>query len=313
MLSYYCTNACRHCAYRCSPARPNEWMTSGQLKKVFKAFSGERRLNGVHLAGGEATLRMDVLIEALSIAREFGVRISYLETNACFATSLDDAMEVFGQLRDAGLNAVLISVSPFHNEFIPFERTRFAITAAREVFGENAVLVWTSEMYRALSALPEDQTHSLDQFLEAQNLEKKDLPEIYPITPHGRAVESLRSSYDLKQAKEFRNESCSGELFNTTHFHIDRYGNLFTGHCAGIIAANIDDLHPEVSPKKQRAMLACFDGGPFALMQIALNYGYKKRSNGYVSKCDLCMDVRKHLFENAAKDFPDIGPVDFYG
>lgn len=313
MLSYHCTNACRHCAYRCSPARPDEWMEPKMIEKVFKTLSAERRLNSVHLAGGEATLRMDVLGKALDVAAREGVRISYLETNGHFATSQEEAGEVFSSLKEKGLNAVLISASPFHNEFIPFERTRTAVNAATEVFGEAGVLVWISDMYRAMAALPEDRTNTLDEFLSTHNIAHSDIPTIYPITPHGRAVETLRSSFPLKKAKEFSGDSCGADLFDTTHFHIDRHGNLFTGHCAGIIATTVDNLHPPVSPVEHPTMLTCFDSGPFSLMQKAQKYGYKPREEGYAGKCDLCMDVRKHLFHNAPDKFPDIGPEDFYG
>jgi hypothetical protein len=46
------------------------------------------------------------------------------------------------------------------------------------------------------------------------------------------------------------------------------------------------------------------------LLRLARDHGYQERSGGYISKCDLCLDLRRHLF--AAGDFPELAPAPFY-
>ena len=66
-----------------------------------------------------------------------GVRLSYLETNGMWCTDVDTAREGFSGLARAGLPGVLVSASPYHNEFIPFARTQTCVEAAIDVFGRG--------------------------------------------------------------------------------------------------------------------------------------------------------------------------------
>jgi hypothetical protein len=311
MLSYKCTNTCRHCAYRCSPHRPDEWLEGERLDATFRALSTESELQSVHLAGGEAMLRLDLVIEAVRAAVRHGVRLSYLETNASWCTDPQTTREKFNLLRKAGLRAVLISVSPFHNEFIPFRRTQIGVEGALEVFGPEGVIVWVPEMFRTLSQLPADTTRSLELFLTATGLKMRHVPQIYPLTVHGRVTEELREAYSARPAEVYRQQTCQAELTSTAHFHIDRHGCCFVGQCPGIIASTIDRLHPRMEEQTHPTYLACYHRGPFGLMELAAGeYGYRERGEGYISKCDLCFDVRRHLVGREA--FPDIGPQEFY-
>ena len=81
MLSYRCTNACRHCLYWCSPKQPDEWMTEEMARKVFGALQKEPRLQSIHFAGGEATLRPDLLEKLISMAAEMEI---FKSSNASF-------------------------------------------------------------------------------------------------------------------------------------------------------------------------------------------------------------------------------------
>src|SRR5512139_2337197 len=67
VLTYRCTNACRHCLYRCSPGRPDEWMSLETARRIFAAFRREPYLHSLHLAGGEAMLRFDLLLEIVRL------------------------------------------------------------------------------------------------------------------------------------------------------------------------------------------------------------------------------------------------------
>ena len=51
MLTYRCTNMCRHCPYRCAPTMPDDWMSPAQTETVFAALARERHLQAIHLAG----------------------------------------------------------------------------------------------------------------------------------------------------------------------------------------------------------------------------------------------------------------------
>ncbi len=314
MLSYRCSNECRHCLYRCGPKQPNEWITTETAKKTLQALALERRLTGIHLAGGEPFLRPDLLEQIIRLCGSYCVPIDYVETNAFWATSVDAAHDLLGRMRDAGLTGLLVSASMFHNEFVPFERTQNGIDAAIDVFGRGGVIVWTPTTYDLIRRLPdEDKPHSLEEFCEAFGLsiDSPQLPQLYGLIPGGRVFEALRDCYTAVPAEQFRGTACARELMSTTHFHIDHHGNLFTGLCAGLAPATVDDLHPALDEEAFPVFSRLCEEGPFGLMEMAAGQAaYEPREDGYISKCDLCFDVRRSLEATGA--FPELRPASFY-
>ncbi len=312
MLSWRCTNACKHCLYRCSPQQPDEWMSLPTAERVLGALAGEPQLDGIHFAGGEATLRMDRLVRIVEMTVEAGLRIDYLETNGYWCVDAASARARFDRLAEAGLPGVLISASPYHNEFIPLDRTRRCIQAAREVFGPGGVFVWTTGMYELLGRLDSARTHRLEEFLAAAGA--ADRPEvlrrIYPLTPGGRVVEALRECFSAQPAEAFAGQACAAELTSTHHFHVDPEGNLFTGHCPGLAAADASDFHPAITPETHPVFTTLHAQGPAGLSPLAAEAGWRARAEGYVSKCDLCLDVRRALL--AGGGYAEVRPEHFY-
>jgi hypothetical protein len=313
MLTYRCTNRCRHCLYRCSPEQPDEWMAPETAAAVFDALAGEPRLLGVHLAGGEATLRMELLEKVIRTAVERKVRIDYLETNASWCSDPAATRSAMERLRDAGLPGLLVSVSLFHNEFIPFRNVRTCVREAGSVFGPERVFVYLPRIYSLLERLPGDGRRDLEQVCREIGWSTNDrrIVESYGVIPGGRACSGLRDCYRAVSEDRFRGDACHTELTGTTHFHIDLHGNLFTGLCAGLAAATVDDLHPEIEPRSHPVFHRLCMEGPYGLMLWAEEHeGYERRAGGYVSKCDLCLDVRTRLHETGV--YPELRPDGFY-
>lgn len=313
MLSYYCSNACRHCLYRCSPKRPDEWITPEMTDRILSVLKREP-LYDIHLAGGEATVRFDLLLETTRACKAKEVNLSYLETNAFWCKDRDETQAKFQELKKAGMPGILVSASPFHNEFTPFTYTQNAVEAGREVFGHHNVLVWLPSIYDALAQMPNpDKPHSLKEFCKFFGMTQWDpkLPQCYNLIPGGRAVEALRRCYPLLPASTFRKDRCNERLISTSHFHIDLYGDLFTGSCAGLSAGNVDNLHPQITSESFPVLHTLMKSGPCTLMKMAQSeHNYEEREEGYAGKCDLCYDVRKHLAKNGA--FPSLKPADYY-
>jgi hypothetical protein len=46
------------------------------------------------------------------------------------------------------------------------------------------------------------------------------------------------------------------------------------------------------------------------LLRFAQDFGYQERGGGYVSKCDLCLDIRRFLVTQG--DFEELCPREFY-
>jgi hypothetical protein len=281
--------------------------------KVFAALAKEPDLRSIHIAGGEPMLRMDLLADIVRLARQTGMPLDYVETNAFWCTDRSNTRRQLDRLKQAGLPAVLVSVSMFHNEFVPFSRTRICAEAALEVFGPGNVILYLPHMYKLLSQMPDDGTHKLEQFCAWAGLADRlqHLPQLYDVIPAGRATEALRDCYTPRAAATFMGKSCEAQLLSTTHFHVDHHGNLFTGLCAGIVPARIDDLHPAILPDRHPIFCMLCEEGPYGLMRLAHEqFDYQEKEGGYISKCDLCFDVRRHL--RARGKFNELLPDAFY-
>jgi hypothetical protein len=288
-------------------------MSPEMAEQVLAALAAESRLSGIHLAGGEATLHLDRLEEVIRMAVAAGVPVDYLETNGWWGRNLDESRRRMQRLADAGLPAVLISVSLFHNEFIPFHRVRTCVEAARDVFGQSGVLIYMPHIYELLGRLPDDRPLQLEELCQLIGMTPDDprIPASYGVIPGGRACSALRGCYSAEPAESFRGQSCCRELMSTSHFHVDLYGNLFTGLCAGLVAATVADLHPVVEPGQHPILTTLCHDGPLVLMGIAIDrHRFAPRADGYVSKCDLCLDVRTCLWQSG--EYGELQPAGFY-
>jgi hypothetical protein len=290
-------------------------MDDATLELAMDTLSGERRLIDIHFAGGEPTLNPPLLLKAIRLAAARGIRMSYVETNGFFGTSVERARELFLPLREAGLPAVLLSVSPYHNEGMPLRHTLNALEAALEVFGEDGVFPWLGHFLPMIAKMDPETPHELSEFLEANGMRRGDgeLLRLFPLTPGGRTPEGLGEFFTRRQADFFEGGHCLEMLTGVNHFHIDPHGNLFTGHCPGIVSGRLPDLHAPKHPERHPVFVALATGGPHALMETARKAcGFEPDAAGYISPCDLCFQVRKALSEADPRGWPKLGPAEYY-
>lgn len=313
ILTYRCTNKCRHCLYHCSPRQEGYWIEIELADQALATLAQEEQLQGIHIAGGEATLRMDLVEEVIRLAVKHKVPIDYLETNAFWCRDREVTRLKMERLRDAGLKAVLVSASLFHNEFVPFANTRRCVEVATEIFGPQGVIVYQQHMYNLLESLPDEGKHSLEDACAELAVDPASswIPSSYGVIPSGRAVRELRSCFRSSPAESFAGVTCASDLLSTSHFHIDPYGNLITGLCAGIRMASVYDLHPMITAESHPISYRLIEDGPYVLMLEAVSsHGFEPRQSGYVSRCDLCLDVRRHLWQTGR--FHELQPDGFY-
>lgn len=81
----------------------------------------------MHIGGGEPLLRPEELGAVLQIAAQASVAVEYVETNSSWFKDPDSAIAMLAQLGKQGLQTLLVSISPFHNEYIPYFTKAFAV------------------------------------------------------------------------------------------------------------------------------------------------------------------------------------------
>jgi hypothetical protein len=313
ITNYFCTSSCKHCLYNCSPQWEKRYIDPIAAEKSLKTL----RMLGcrsVHIGGGEPLLRPEKLAAVLEIANALGVSVEYVETNSSWFKELDSATALLRRLHNQGLNTLLVSISPFHNELIPFFKVNGVIEASQRA--GIGIFPWVTEFVSDLSRFDPGQTHSLEEYYEIFGRDYLlQVLKRYWIHLGGRALETFRPLLGQKTFQQILHESsgnCCGELSNTSHFHIDLFGNYIPGLCSGL-SISIKDLGKPLSAEIYPILTALYHCGIRELVKMAENSaGFRPRKDLYINKCDLCTEVRSFLVNNDYKGSKELNPAEFY-
>jgi len=310
--------------YACSPRWPADWIAEEDLKAILDALAGKiepspwgpdtMSLNqGLHFTGGEPFLNFELLCRAVRMAKELRVPSLFVETNCYWARTDEETRKKLGILRDCGLIGILISINPFYLEYVPFERSERVIRIAQEVFGVN-VAVYQLEYYRMFKHLGIRGRLSIPEFLKIEGG-----PEFARNTEFflsGRAPYAM-DGFELfpkYPAAALCTHPCTPSFIRSWHNHFDNYGNFVPGYCGGLSLGDsrwLDELLEEGIDLDARPVLSYIIADNFeGLLNFAKAYGYRERESGYLSKCHLCIDMRKFLA--GAGEFREIEPKEFY-
>jgi len=308
--------------YACSPRWKDDWISREDLVKILEGLStriqgsslGSDRVGvnyGLHFTGGEPFLNFDLLVEAVRAAGDLHIPSTFVETNGFWATNDRETRDKLRRLKEAGLHGILVSVNPFILEQVPFERTERAAKMSVEVFPGNMLLYqqFFSEQFKSLGikgVLP------FKDYVQRVSL--ADLYGNVELLPMGRACSTLGHLFPRYPARQFLGESCHEELTRGWHIHVDNYGNYMTGYCAGISLGdgrNIDSICEGVD-LDERPIVGALATRLETFLELGVReYGYTLREDGYMSKCHLCLDVRKHIVQQT-DEFLELRPREFY-
>lgn len=294
ITNYYCTSHCRHCLYRSGPRWPHDYMDEKGARISFKVC---KRLGChlLHIGGGEPFLNVKGLFKVLTVANHMDVAIEYIETNSSWFKGHEIACDMLSKIKELGVNTLLISSSPFHLEHIPFGKVKGVVAACKEVGIKP--FIWTEDFFRMFQELDPSKRYSLDELM-AQIGEKNLDAAIkrYWIHPGGRALNTFFNKGMSLQNILASNPGGCKELIDTTHFHIDLYGNYVPGLCAGL-AIKVDDLGRPLDPSKYVVISTLFKHGIRGLFSFAQKEcGFEPKAVEYGSKCSLCYEIRSFFF-----------------
>ncbi|MGD8880602.1 MAG: radical SAM protein [Desulfobacterales bacterium] len=313
ITNYFCASRCRHCLYNCSPNWDKKYIKPQTAEENLRTI---RKLgcSSVHVGGGEPLLRPDALGDVLEIARKVGVEIAYVETNSAWYKDPDSATAILLKLRKQGLRTLLVSISPFHNEYIPFSRVKGVIEAARQT--GIGIFPWISDFIADLSELDAAGTHSLKEF---EALFGRDyvmrLLQRYWIHMGGRALQTFRPYLAEKSADEILDENrggCAAELLNTQHYHLDLFGNYIPGLCSGL-SIKKEDLDKALPEQRYPVLATLFHEGICGIFKMAQKeFDYTPAKDSYINKCDVCTEIRTIFVKNTFGGDSELNPREFY-
>ena len=225
IVTYKCTAACLHCCYSSSPQREGAYI-SGEMSDEIFFLLNKTGCRSVHIGGGEPFINFEGLLEVCLSAQKNNVSIDYIETNASWFTDEAAVSLKLKKLKSAGADCLLISLDPFHNEFVPYSKIKNLLKCC----GKNnfGTFLWQSKFERLVRRLDENKTHTLAEYTEKFGPDFiKNTAETYGLGYNGRALRILAGS--PKQNAEYflgLNDKCADSLRSLHHFHVDLNGDF---------------------------------------------------------------------------------------
>ena len=206
ITNYYCTSQCRHCLYGCSPSWPKDYISSEQARDNIHSI---RKLGclSVHIGGGEPFLKPDKLLEVLEVADKESMGIDYIETNSSWYQDEKQAGEILQEVKKRKVDTLLLSISPFHTEKIPFAKVRNLIEVCNNIGIQ--VFPWVQSFIGDISQLDEGEIKGtiilqsvqlLLKYIQRPDLRER-LPEIMDLL--GRLGEKERLNEYLQVMLEY--------------------------------------------------------------------------------------------------------------
>ena len=276
LLTYQCTNECDHCFLHCSPQCEGTF-TLQQLRELLREIGKVPAVDMVYFEGGEPFLFYAVLLEALRMVREAGLR-SGIVSNGYWATSMEDAEAWLRPLLDMGIVDFSLSDDDFHSRKGENSPGAIAYRAARNL-GLPCSRICIEAPIVAISSSP--------------SAEKGQPVTGGGVRFRGRAAEKLTTGLPLRPWQELT--TCPHEaLANPERVHVDAFGNVQV--CQGISIGNmwetpLSELLRNYDGAKHAIVGPLLSGGPAELVR---RFGIKV-DDGYVDECHLCYTARKRL------------------
>jgi hypothetical protein len=310
VLGYDCQSRCRHCLYGCGAHRRDGKPAPAELEHVLDLLAELGPDARYHIGGGEPFLDLPLLEQAVAGMTARGLQLDYVETNAGWVKSAEQAERTLSELARAGLDCVLVSLSPFHAEFTPPHKTRTLIAAANKLLRGGA-FVWIPEFAPDLAGCSDQQKLDLTALLAARgDRYALSIADRYGLVPAGRAGRYMhRHGRRLAFGEIVERAPCRVRLLDTSHFHVDGQARYVPGLCSGLCLP-LDRLRRPIdlgACPVLRTLLQ--ERGLAKLVSRARDLGFEPFET-YSSACDLCSHVRVFLFDEEAS--PDLGPEGFY-
>ena len=275
------------------------------LRVIDEAAEMEEVTNRLHISGGEAFLNYPQTLAAFTRGRERGYINIGGTTNAFWAVTEAIAVERCTELMDAGVDYLEVSADHWHLPFVPLQRVKNLLRAAR-VTGLTIIL-------RTLTS----RSHHLDTLLES--FSESDLAGV--LIGNGRVHPVGRGARSVDPDDVYYGSGPVGSCEEVLTLTIAPNGNVYPC-CAGadmtesLASGNVktDSLRDAVfKMRTDRTIRHVIHTGTASLIPIVNELGYGERlQDRYDNICHLCWDIfrdnelagalRQHFAELAVSD-----------
>ncbi len=311
ITNYFCTSRCRHCLYACGPRWKKHFVDEKTAAGNLEAMRG-LGCRAIHIGGGEPLLNPKALLNIIDLARCRGIHIDYVETNSSWYRDQETACRLLTALKQQGVSTLLVSISPFHNEYIPFKQVKGVMEACRRT--GVSVFPWSADFYPEIDSFDDRLSHPLEAYEQRFGPHYLgNIPSRYWIHLGGRALYTFARLLPMTPVAIILEQNRGGcdELADVSHFHFDPFGHYLPGLCSGL-AISQRDL-PEPLPARHYPLITrLYSEGIAALLDTAIADHNFEPQDRYLNKCHLCTEIRLFLVMERKISSPELQPSEFY-
>jgi len=251
------------------------------------------KLDSFMIFGGESTLYPERTVKLFQKASTLSIPKIELITNGSWGEDRKRAQNLANQLKDAGVNEILISVDAFHLPHIPLAHPRNAALASLAA-GIDKV-AWNVAILEGENALNkfDQQTGEILRTLAPLGVEVHR----NKLWPQGRARTTLRRFFP-RQSLEGKCSEAETALINPTCVTLDSRG--WASICWGLAIGNAKKEHLSriltfYHWKNHPVIQTLVENGPKGLIELPEAAGFEFEEERYIDKCHLCAGIRKFL------------------
>ena len=308
ITNYNCTASCRHCMFASSPECRKDYISRERAEQIALLLERAGTIS-VHIGGGEPFMDFDGLCGLITALNRHGIGIDYIETNGYWARDISFAERRLEVLKRLGVYTIMVSVDPYHIEYVPLEMPLKLIELLRAKGFDY--FIWQQKFLKPLLSLDISKNHSKEELMSVLGEDYiLNTAREYGLGINGRALSFARDLYPIKSAEEVSTDESCPSLTRPHHCHIDLYGNAIPSRCTGIQAKAEDYLTGNITEGEYPVLSRLIHGGVKELLEFAREKGFIPDEKGYATKCELCFAIRAFLEKNSPS--ADLGPSDFY-
>lgn len=202
----------------------NETLPLNEAKDYINQATKIPEIKNIGISGGEPFIFFDALEDIIAYAKGSGFETLCM-TNCFWAENKDIASEKLKKLVDSGLDRIGISADEFHQKYVPHERVKNCLCAARELKIPISLTRVYTKNSKGLKELLGEYNIEEDDYVHRDEigyfLSKRELSELigdkimvieHPVTPAGRALSIPKSELPMKLYKDFLGFRCSSLL-----------------------------------------------------------------------------------------------------
>jgi MoaA/NifB/PqqE/SkfB family radical SAM enzyme len=188
LMTCKCQVTCPHCIIQAGPHRTEEVNLHDALSWIKSASSYRNGyIKVLSLTGGEPFYNLEHFKQICAYGALHGMFVSAV-TNAYWASSMEEAVQILRQ--NTGLRMISVSTDVYHQMYIPFERVRNAVAAARDCGVLCSVAICTENeddpgykriLDEVYQLLPQEQVFTALTFAAGRALKRLDSSK-YPLT-----------------------------------------------------------------------------------------------------------------------------------